>query len=179
MPRPGPERLTPADEVDCTPLVSSDPRDLLVNLEEMIRWADSAAHRRELMAAIDFPLDDVSAFLTLNQLAYHGATRPTDIADALGIGRPNVSRIASRLVAEGLVVRIADPRDERGILLALSERGRVYAERIIAIASGRIRWVLSAWSPAEADNLMGLFARFAASTIQGESPDLRDFVNDI
>lgn len=178
MPRPGPERLTPAEEVDCSPLVSSDPRDLLVNLEAMIRWADSATHRRQLMAAIDFPLDDVSAFLTLNQLVYRGATRPTHIADALGIGRPNVSRIAGRLVAEGLIVRIADPHDERGILLALSERGRVYAERIIAIASGRIRWILSAWSPAEAENLTELFARFAASTIEGESPDLRRFLSD-
>ena len=178
MPRPGPERLTPADAVDCAPLVPSDPRDLLVNLEAMIRWADSVAHRRELMAAIDFPLDDVSAFLTLNQLAYHGATRPTDIADALGIGRPNVSRIASRLVIEGLIVRIADPRDERGILLALSERGRVYATRIIAIASARTQWVLSAWSPAEAEELKTLFARFAASTIEGSAPDLRDFLGD-
>ena len=178
MPRPGPERLTPAEEVDCAPLVSSDPRDLLVNLEAMIRWADSVTHRHELMAAIDFPLDDVSAFLTVNQLVYRGALRPTAIADALGIGRPNVSRIASRLVAEGLIVRIADPHDERGILLALSERGRVYAERIVAIASGRIRWVLSAWSPAEAEDLTELFARFAASTIQGESPDLRRFLSD-
>jgi DNA-binding MarR family transcriptional regulator len=176
VPRPGPERLTPADGVDCSPLVTSDPQDLLVNLEAMIRWADSATHRRDLMAAIDFPLDDVSAFLTLNQLAYHGATRPTDIADALGIGRPNVSRIAARLVDEGLVVRIADPQDERGILLALSEAGRVYAERIVAIASGRTHWVLSAWTPAEAKQLGELFARFAASTIAGTSPDLRTFL---
>jgi DNA-binding MarR family transcriptional regulator len=159
--------------------VSSDPQDLLVNLEAMIRWADSVTHRRQLMAAIDFPLDDVSAFLTLNQLAYRGASRPTDIADALGIGRPNVSRIAGRLVAEGLILRIADPQDERGILLALSERGRLYADRIIAIASGRIRWVLSTWTATEAEQLAELFARFAASTIQGESPDLRTFVSDV
>ena len=178
MPRPGPERLTPADEVDCAPLVSSDPRDLLVNLEAMIRWADSATHRRELMAAVDFPLDDVSAFLTLNQLVYRGATRPTDIADALGIGRPNVSRIASRLVQAGLIVRIADPHDERGILLALSVRGRVYAERIMAIASGRTQWVLAAWSQADADEFKALFARFVASTVQGSSPDLRQFLSD-
>jgi len=120
----------------------------------------------------------VSAFLTLNQLVYRGASRPTDIADALGIGRPNVSRIAGRLVAEGLIVRIADPQDERGILLALSERGRVYAERIVAIASGRTRWVLSTWTPAEAEQLTGLFARFAASTIEGTSPDLRTFLSN-
>jgi DNA-binding MarR family transcriptional regulator len=178
VPRPGPERLTPADEVDCSPLVSADPRDLLVNLEAMIRWADSATHRRHLMEAIDFPVDDVSAFLTLNQLVYHGATRPTDIADALGIGRPNVSRIAAKLVEEGLIVRIADPHDERGILLALSPSGRVYAERIIAIAEGRTRWVLSTWSPADAGALAELFARFAASTIRAESPDLRRFLSE-
>jgi DNA-binding MarR family transcriptional regulator len=177
VPRPGPERLTPASEVDCSPLVSADPHDLVVNLEAMIRWADSATHRRQLMAAVEFPLDDVSAFLTLNQLVYHGATRPTDIADALGIGRPNVSRIAARLVEEDLIVRVADPQDERGILLALSERGRVYAERILAIASGRTQWVLSTWSAAEAAQLAALFARFAASTIAGETPDLRRFLD--
>ena len=176
MPRPGPERLTPVEEVDCSPLVSSDPQDLLVNLEAMVRWADSARMRRELMDVIDFPLDDVSAFLTLNQLVYRGASRPTDIADALGIGRPNVSRIAARLVAEGLIVRVADPQDERGILLALSDRGRVYAERILAIAIGRIQWVLSTWKPTDAVRLTALFARFAASTIEGEAPELRQFL---
>ncbi|MGV8850318.1 MAG: MarR family winged helix-turn-helix transcriptional regulator [Propionibacteriaceae bacterium] len=175
MPRPGPERLTPATEIDCSPLVSDDPQDLLVNLEAMVRWADSARMRRELMAAIDFPIDDVAAFLTLNQLVYRGATRPTDIADALGIGRPNVSRIAGRLVAEGLIVRVADPQDERSILLALSDRGRVYAERILAIAVGRVQWVLSTWSPADAQRLTELFARFAASSIRGEAPDIRTF----
>jgi DNA-binding MarR family transcriptional regulator len=173
VPRPGPERLTPAEEVNCSPLVSSDPADLLVNLEAMVRWADSARMRRELMEVIEFPIDDVSAFLTLNQLVYRGATRPTDIADALGIGRPNVSRIAARLVAEGLIVRVADPHDERGILLALSDRGRVYAERIYAIAIGRIEWVLSKWTPSDAHQLRALFARFAASTIEGDEPDLR------
>jgi DNA-binding MarR family transcriptional regulator len=132
--------------------------------------------RHELMDVIEFPIDDVSAFLTLNQLVYRGATRPTDIADALGIGRPNVSRIAARLVAEGLIVRIADPQDERGILLALSERGRVYAERIVAIAAGRVQWVLSTWNPADAAQLTALFARFAASSIRGDAPDLRTFL---
>ena len=176
MPRPGPERLTPVEEVDCSPLVSSDPQDLLVNLEAMVRWADSARMRHELMAVIEFPIDDVSAFLTLNQLVYRGATRPTDIADALGIGRPNVSRIAARLVAEGLIVRVADPQDERGVLLALSDQGRVYAERILAIAAGRVQWVLSTWKPADAERLRVLFARFAASSIEGETPDLRTFL---
>lgn len=178
MPRPGPERLTPADEVDCSPLVSDDPLDLLVNLESMVRWADSARMRRELMAAIEFPIDDVAAFLTLNQLVYRGATRPTDIADALGIGRPNVSRIAGRLVAEGLIVRVADPQDERGILLALSAEGRVYAERIHAIAVGRVQAALSSWTAADAKTLSALFARFAASTIADDSSDLKAFLRN-
>ncbi len=178
MPRPGPERLTPATEVDCSPLVSDDPEDLLVNLEAMVRWADSARMRRELMAAIDFPIDDVAAFLTLNQLVYRGATRPTDIADALGIGRPNVSRIAARLVAEGLIAKVADPQDERGILLALSGEGRVYAEKIHAIAIGRIQAVLTSWTPADAKTLTALFARFAASTIAAETPDLKVFLSE-
>lgn len=177
MPRPGPERLTSAEDVDCAPLVSADPLDLLVNLEAMVRWADSAAHRRQIMAAIEFPVDDVSAFLTLNQLVYRGATRPTDIADALGIGRPSVSRIASLLVAERLIVRIADPADERGILLALSARGRVYADRILAIASGRIQALLSTWEPADADQLRTLFARFATSSTTDSPMDLKRFLS--
>lgn len=176
MPRPAPERLTPADEVDCLPLVSRDPEDLLVNLEAMVRWADSARMRREIMAAIDFPIDDVSAFLTLNQLVYRGATRPTDIADALGIGRPNVSRIAGRLVDQGLIVRVADPQDERGILLALSTSGRVYAERIAAIAEGRVRAALRTWTATDAAQLTALFARFVRSTLADDEQDLRELL---
>lgn len=66
------------------------------------------------MKAIAFPVDDVSMFLVVNQLAYRGALRPTDIADALGLGRPNISRVAARLADERLIVRVADPGDERG-----------------------------------------------------------------
>lgn len=117
----------------------------------------------------------MAALLTLNQLVYRGATRPTDIADALGTGRPNVSRIAARLVAEGLIVRVADPQDERGILLALSDRGRVYAERILAIAAGRVQWVLSAWNPADVERLTDLLARCTASSVRGGAPDIRSF----
>ncbi len=172
MPRPGPEHLLATDEVDTSPVASLEPGNLLVSLVSIVHWADSPLFRKGLMEAIGFPAGEVSMFLVVNQLAYRGAMRPTDIADALGMGRPNVSRVAARLAGERLVVRMADPHDERGVLLALSDRGRVYGRRIIAVLERRIDILLGGWDEEDAASLRSLLARFVQAMVPPDGRDL-------
>lgn len=46
------------------------------------------------------------------------------------LSQPALSRMVDRLVARGLVARTADPGDARGVLLSLTEAGRVAQRRV-------------------------------------------------
>lgn len=52
------------------------------------------------------------------------------MAKAIGLAPPSVTALADRLTARGLVHRIADPKDWRRILVALSEKAVEVAKEI-------------------------------------------------
>lgn len=162
MPRPAPERLEHASQVDLAPVIAPDLSDLLVSLERLVRWADSPSSRWTLMHAVDFPVDDVAVFLVVNQLVYCGAMRPTELADALGMGRPNISRLSARAADLGLVVKIADPNDDRGVLIALSEEGRRIGDAIIAFLRRGLVELLSAWPEGDVAAFRELVGRYVS-----------------
>lgn len=136
-------------EADLSPVIDSDPLNLVTSLTSIIHYADSEIKRRHVMAAIDFPFDDIPMFLVLNQLTYAGAMRPSDLALMLGYGRANLTKIAHRLVEAGLVVRVADSADARSVLLALSPQGRELGRRIIAVNENFLSDLLFDWSDEE------------------------------
>ncbi|MHC5560887.1 MarR family winged helix-turn-helix transcriptional regulator [Kocuria sp. U4B] len=132
-----------------------------MSLTLIIHHADSEAQRRDVMASIQFPTDDVQMFLVVNALTYHGAMRPTDVATMLGTGRANLSKIAQRLVEAGLVERLPDEEDGRSTLLALRPLGRAYGERIVARNEQFINDLLVEWSDDEARTLKRMLARLS------------------
>ncbi|MFD0658240.1 MarR family winged helix-turn-helix transcriptional regulator [Thermocatellispora tengchongensis] len=107
-------------DVDLSPVIEPDPLDPRVSLTSIIHWADSHSVRLAVMKAVDFPVNDLPMFLVVNQLSYRGALRPSELAQTLGTGRANLSKIANRLVEAGLIVRVPEPSDERSVLLALT-----------------------------------------------------------
>ncbi|MFJ4175341.1 MarR family winged helix-turn-helix transcriptional regulator [Microbacterium sp. NPDC089696] len=95
-------------------------------------WGTSTRFREQLMADAQFPLEgDVPAFLVINQLIYRGVARPTDLADAIDTGKSNISKLVARLESAGLVTRVADPSDNRAVVVALTRNGRDVARRIL------------------------------------------------
>lgn len=162
MPRPAADRLTPREDIELSPMREVRPGSIMASLGAIIHWADSHEVRRSFMDAVEFPIDDVTAFLVVNHLAYRGALRPTELARIVGTGRPNMTKIATRLESAGLVTRTADPDDDRGILIALTDRGRKVGERIVAQADARIRDSLVGWSDADCEALRELLGRLAA-----------------
>src|SRR4051794_33027435 len=54
----------------------------------------------------------------------HGPLTPSELAERERIRRPTATRLVARLVAEGLVVRTADPIDGRSSLLAVDPAGQ-------------------------------------------------------
>src|SRR6478752_1530979 len=144
--------------VDLSPVLDPDPLDLRVSLASIVHWADSHELRVRLMKDVDFPVDDLSMFLTVNQLSYRGAMRPTDLALILGTGKANMSKIARRLEDAGLVVRVPATDDERSGLLTLTATGREIGERIMRQAQATLDAALADWRPEEIQVLREMLA---------------------
>lgn len=148
-------------DVDLSPVIEPDPLDPRVSLSSIVHWADSHSVRRSVMEAVDFPVDDVSMFLVVNQLSYRGAMRPSDLALILGTGRANLTKIAHRLHDAGLIVRVPAPSDERSVLLALSPAGREIGERIMKRGREYFESLVADWNDEDVATLKRMLARLA------------------
>ena len=166
MPRPDSTELVVNDALDLSPVLAPNPLDIRVSLGALIHWADSPTFRRQLMDAAAFPIDDVQAFLAVNQLSYRGPLRPTDLADAIQTGRSNISKVARRLAHAGLAVRIPDPADDRGVLITLTRHGREAGRRIMDRNAELIQQAFSDWDEADVRAFAALLARFSATIDQ-------------
>ena len=149
------------DSADLRPVIVPEPDDLRISITSIVHWADSTPLRREVMAAVDFPYDDLGMFLVVNQLTYNGAMRPSTLVQVLGGTATNMSKIVGRLVDADLAVRVAAPDDDRGVLVALTGSGREIGERIVARATQSIAAALADWPPEDVATLTRLLARFA------------------
>lgn len=58
------------------------------------------------------------------------SSTPSELSDATGERRNNITRICDDLVAKGLIHREASQTDRRSVVLALSKEGRALVERI-------------------------------------------------
>jgi DNA-binding MarR family transcriptional regulator len=129
-------------------------------MQAIITWAASGSRREDLISRSGFPLpDDMLAFLVMNQLAYRGAARPTELADAAHTGRSNLSKVVRRLEEAELVGRMANPEDGRETMIALTPAGREVAERIVAASETDFAEAVSGWSPAEREQFEDLLVR--------------------
>lgn len=91
----------------------------------------------------------------------HGLA-PSALADRLGLTRGAVSKLADRLLAKGLVLRVADPQDGRAHRLYLSPAGRARVPVLAAIADRNDADYFGALTPAEHDRLLRMLKGLAA-----------------
>ncbi len=113
---------------------------------------------RELEDAGKIPL---STYDVLVQLAENGGRlRLRDLVDRVVLSQPGLSRKVARLENEGLVQRLPDPRDGRGVLVRLTRSGRA-ALRSAAVVhiAGVERAFTELISDAEAAVLTRVFGR--------------------
>jgi DNA-binding MarR family transcriptional regulator len=147
------------------PLIPPDPLDLRNSVTAIVHWADSKPVRLRVMREVRFPIDDLPMFLVVNQLVYRGALRPSDLAETLGMKRAHVSKIAAKLEEAGLTMRVPSPSDQRSVLIALTDAGRVIGDRIAAAAERANAAALADWSPEEVLELRRTLARFARHAV--------------
>ena len=61
-----------------------------------------------------------------------------------------------RLERAGLVTRMPDPQDRRGILVGLTEQGRAVVEQAVTAGWAAQHQLMAALTPAERDRMAGL-----------------------
>lgn len=161
MARPRFDELISIRDIDLTPVLTDAER-MLSLLERFVRVVDSHDLRTSLMRRIGFPDTDTAAFLLVNQLALHGALRPSTLADRLETGRSHVTKLVARLHSHDLVARVADPEDRRGILVALTSSGRGIARQLIAAESEALGDTFGTWSDEDIETFTRYLQRFVA-----------------
>lgn len=86
-----------------------------------------------------------------------GAGRPMgELARLVLMNHPALTKLADRMVANGLVHRIADPEDQRRVLLHITDRGRVLSDRLRRRAEDHNRTIEVAFGTAKTAALMAL-----------------------
>jgi DNA-binding MarR family transcriptional regulator len=93
--------------------------------------------------------------------------RPTDLNQHVLLSQPALSRLVDRLVARGLVQRVADRRDLRTVRLSLTDEGRALQRRVgRRHARSVARAMRGALTPAELDQLTSISAKLTATTVR-------------
>jgi len=105
-------------------------------------------------------------------VANEGLTRPSEIAEFIGIDRTAMSRTLRQMEAAGLVDRQPAPGpDRRGTEVALTPQGRDLLWRATPVAEENARHFLAKLPPDGAETLRRLLAELRA----GEPRNLVDF----
>ncbi len=108
---------------------------------------------------------DPAAITMITFLSADGPMRPSALAGKMVTGASNVSKVAARLSAAGMVNRIPDPADARAGLLSLTPAGRQVATTFVRAGDGLVEDLLRGWSMADRTEMARLLAKLKQSTI--------------
>jgi DNA-binding MarR family transcriptional regulator len=101
--------------------VDADPTKLAGLLDDVV-----IALRRRTVTRQGLSL---TAAATLSTLRQQGPTRLTELAASEGVSQPSMTSLVTRLAAQGLVERHADPADGRAVLVRLTAAGADLLDR--------------------------------------------------
>lgn|GEM_PF-3581551 len=123
----------------------------------------AAATEEEQRAGVD--LHAVSVLRDLAGAPDRAPRSQQELADTVGISRTTMVRVAAALVAEGLVVRVRNPRDRRSYALTPTDAGaravRLWRERTDAVEER----LIGGFTDEERELLAGLLLRVAGPEV--------------
>lgn len=143
-------------------------RSQLSRLDELlarIRQAQQrGAWRRPLLdsSGLGLSLADVRVLRAIERRAAAGSPPSiSDIADDVGVEHSTASRAVANVESAGLVSKTAADTDQRRSSLVLTARGRRALARTTARRRQMVDHVVSDWTAADLDKLVGLLERLA------------------
>ncbi|MCQ1954833.1 MarR family winged helix-turn-helix transcriptional regulator [Arthrobacter sp. zg-Y238] len=162
------ETSGPADSPtgDASPPSGTEPdkdtaiEDLEQELSVLWRRARASSHR---IAREVHPEMEPSAYGLMVLLHQQGPMRLTDLAAAVGVGKPSLSRQVAMLQALGLVEKHADPEDGRAQPINLTEVGAARLEGTATARKEHFRRTWTGWEAEELHTLVRLLHKLNAS----------------
>jgi DNA-binding MarR family transcriptional regulator len=137
----------------------------MASLGALLNLWDSPAFHLEVPTAGGEPLDE-AAHRMVRHLSFRGPMRPSALAEELGTGRSNVSKIVRRLEREGLVEREGDDRDTRGTWVRLTPAGLEVAQALYDLGDRLAAQVLGEWDRHDVETFVALMLRFTRSAVE-------------
>jgi DNA-binding MarR family transcriptional regulator len=138
---------------------------LWVRLLRAARPIEVELHRRLAREfGVTLPKFDVMAALARKEA---GMTM-TEVSRFLMVSNGNVTALIDRLVAEGLVVRMANERDRRATFVRLTRKGLRLFAGMAAVHERWINEILASFSREQSEALLGLLDELRAETRVGE-----------
>ncbi len=130
---------------------------------------------RVLVAVAARSLADVAEEVTLPQyralvvLASRGPQRVAELAEALAVAPPTVTRLCDRLVRKGLVRRRAGRTDRRQVHVTITDAGQQLVAEVTRRRRAEIAKLLAGLSADDQERMVELFGTLADAA--GEVPE--------
>lgn len=143
-----------------TPHASAAFDEALVDVEQQLAvfWRRGRAASIGLSRGLHPDLDP-AAYGLLTILHREGPQRVTDLAAAVGVGKPTISRQIALLEEVGLVVKEADPSDGRAQQVTLTPEGESHVAELKRRRHEFFADRLASWDPQELADLAGYIRR--------------------
>lgn len=110
-----------------------------------------------------------AAFHIARWLSAFGPAKPSVIADAVGMDRSSTSTLIGRMRSLGLVSASPDPDDGRGVIVDLTDSGRVRVAGALADRGAELHARTADWSTGELSQLVTLLGRLTGRNASAES----------
>ncbi len=87
-----------------------------------------------------------------------------ELADAVLLNHPTLTKTIDRMVSDALVYRVQDPTDRRRVLMHLSDRGKVLAKRLTSLAQRQEDHIIRSYGDKSTSELKRLLESLIDST---------------
>lgn len=109
-----------------------------------------------------------AAFHIARWLYAFGPAKPSVIADAVGMDRSSTSTLIGRMRSLGLVAASPDPDDRRGVIVDLTDSGRVRVAGALADRGAELHDRTADWSTGDLSQLVTLLGRLTGRNASAE-----------
>jgi DNA-binding MarR family transcriptional regulator len=155
------------------PNLDTTPIAIVARIGRLARFFDHGCER--VFAVYRLRRESWDALASLRRAGPPYRLSPTDLYRGLMRTSGAITNRLHRLEQDGLVRRVPDPTDGRGMLVELTARGRELVDRVAPEHVANERGMLAALSPAEQRRLADLLRKLLVSfeTEPGPPPPLR------
>lgn len=141
------------------------------SIDDYLSYQLARAHRKmhsDLEARLQKEGVSVEQWRVLDTLGEMGGLSMGELAERVLMNHPALTKLADRMVANGLIHRVADAADQRRVLVHLTRKGGVTADRLRALAREHDREINATFGQSKSAALRALLEDLLAEPASGE-----------